>query len=69
MTDKEFIDKFSNKKPFTVDELNELISKCDDNNIFKVADRLYMLSIINCFNSNDLDDLVYTIYRLKERND
>ena len=60
VTDKEFIDKLSNKKPFTADELNELISKCD------VADRLYMLSIINCFNSNDLDGLVYTIYRLRE---
>lgn len=67
MTDEEFLNKFSNKETLTADELKDLISKCNDDGIFKVADRLYKISITNCFNSDDLDYCVCTIYRLKER--
>lgn len=68
MTDEEFLNKFNNKETFTADELNELVIKCDVNNVFRVANRLYKLKVVQCLSNNDLDECVYTIYRLKERN-
>ena len=67
MTDKEFLNKFNNKETFTADELKDLISKCNDDGIFKVADRLYKLKVVQCLSNDDLDDCICTIYRLKER--
>ena len=63
MTDKEFLNKFNNKETFTADELNELVSKCDVNNVFKVADRLYKLKVVQYLSNDDLDDCVYTAKR------
>ena len=59
MTDKEFIDKFNNKETFTADELKDLISKCDVNNVFRVANRLYKLKVVQCPSNDDLELRIY----------
>lgn len=59
MTDEEFLNKFNNKETFTADELKDLISKCDVNNVFRVANRLYKLKVVQCLSNDDLELRIY----------
>lgn len=59
MTDEEFLNKFNNKETFTADELNDLVSKCDVNNVFRVANGLYKLKVVQCLSNDDLELRIY----------